>query len=1171
MAERKIFDGLFFPLWNAESLFLFFIIFLICFSPFVLATDRYVYPPQSSSRPALSFAGVVVQYPHIQAAIDDSEDGDIIYLAPGRFTGFGNRDLDYHGKAITISGLDPNDANVIAATIIDCNGSETDKHRGFYFHTGEDTNSVLCGITVTNGLHDYGSAVYCDQSSPYIHHCNFTANTGRYGSGAAIYLGRSSSVLSESTIADNNVGNAVNLAGYYNDSNTTIVQNCIIKNNFANGSSGGIYCSGGNNEVINCKIEGNKSYGIQIRSGTMKISDCQIIGNGTRGSQFSVGGIYNMDGRGGVTVENSSIIGNGGAGVVRCEEINNCFIGYNSGNGLEYCQRIMNSKIIGNGGEGINRPVGIYGPPLITNCVIAKNKGRGIYYYSGGTQNLSNCTIVENDGVGVEISNTTLNITNCIIRDNFGEQGEQIKGITPLTQVRYTNSYKTFDSPPIPIPKEPYPGIGNIDSDPCFVSDFDFHLMPDSACVDAGTNDANFVTEPNDIEGSPRIIDGNGDGIATADMGAYEYNNQQPVIAAWAERIVCFKNAGNQTEGNIFIKNCGSGILNCQIVSDCNWLTIVPSQSTSSGQVQQLNVLVDANSLELGDYFCRIKIYGENAPNSPLDLWLQVHIGSLFIVPTDFNTIQAAIDAANDFDYIRVLDGTYTGSGNTNVNFAGKDVVLQSIGGAENCIVDCQQTANGFKFISGETSETVLDGFSIINAYEYAVYCDACSSPVITNCTIADSGKDGVYMQNYRSTTINNCRFDDCLYTGLHCSSFSYCKVNVGNCEFIGGRKAITVFCRGEISIRDCNINSNYDGVQCSDAAEVSIENCVIHDCMGGGIEFVNVGELQISNLHIRNVGRWGHGLIPNDGIGIWGVIRGKISNCILTGNGSLTDISPPIPFRGEGAIHIYQGSNIVVQNCLLAGNNTGCFVTMDSQVRFENCTFAGGYGLQGSTLHCSGFSGPIKVDFVNCILGDEGNSIYQENGTGTTIDISYSDVRGGWEGLGNINIDPCFVEPGYWDSNGTPDNANDDFWVDGDYHLKSEGWRWDSQRQRWTYDGVTSRCIDAGNPGYPLGNELLTVPPDPCSLWGENLRIDMGMYGGTAEASMPPYNWSLLSDMDNSGRVDFADFSYLAGYYGEEDEKLSGDLNRNGKVDLEDISLIAADWLKSTDWAIGW
>jgi hypothetical protein len=66
-------------------------------------------------------------------------------------------------------------------------------------------------------------------------------------------------------------------------------------------------------------------------------------------------------------------------------------------------------------------------------------------------------------------------------------------------------------------------------------------------------------------------------------------------------------------------------------------------------------------------------------------------------------------------------------------------------------------------------------------------------------------------------------------------------------------------------------------------------------------------------------------------------------------------------------------------------------------------------------------------------------------------------------------------------------------------------------------------------------------------------------------------YDWALLSDMDNSGRVDFADFSYLAGYYGEEGEKLSGDLNRNGKVDLEDISLIAADWLKSTDWAIGW
>ncbi len=87
----------------------------------------------------------------IQAAIDDSNDVDIIEVQPGTYTGDGNRDIDYNGKAITVRSIDPNDSNIVAATIIDCNGSEQDPHRGFYFHNNEDVNSVIDGLTITNG------------------------------------------------------------------------------------------------------------------------------------------------------------------------------------------------------------------------------------------------------------------------------------------------------------------------------------------------------------------------------------------------------------------------------------------------------------------------------------------------------------------------------------------------------------------------------------------------------------------------------------------------------------------------------------------------------------------------------------------------------------------------------------------------------------------------------------------------------------------------------------------------------------------------------------------------------------------------------------------------------------------------------------------------------------
>lgn len=167
----------------------------------------------------------------------------------------------------------------------------------------------------------------------------------------------------------------------------------------------------------------------------------------------------------------------------------------------------------------------------------------------------------------------------------------------------------------------------------------------------------------------------------------------------------------------------------------------------------------------------------------------------------------------------------------------------------------------------------------------------------------------------------------------------------------------------------------------------------------------------------------------------------------------------------------------------------------------------------------------------------------------------------------GNISIDPCFVAPGYWDANGTPEEPNDDFWVDGDYHLKSQGWRWDSVRRRWDYDEVTSRCIDAGNPGSPLGDEPLSVPDDPNNIWGQNLRIDMGAFGGTAEASMPPYDWAILGDLTNDGLVNLKDYAFQAADWLNSADQQPGDLNRDSLIDISDFALLVEDWLGQTTW----
>lgn len=157
--------------------------------------------------------------------------------------------------------------------------------------------------------------------------------------------------------------------------------------------------------------------------------------------------------------------------------------------------------------------------------------------------------------------------------------------------------------------------------------------------------------------------------------------------------------------------------------------------------------------------------------------------------------------------------------------------------------------------------------------------------------------------------------------------------------------------------------------------------------------------------------------------------------------------------------------------------------------------------------------------------------------------------------GAGNISADPLFAKAGYWDPNGTPNNAKDDFWVDGDYHLRSQAGRWDPALGQWVTDTVTSPCIDAGNDSPEWKNEL----------WPHGQRIDMGAYGGTAQASMSPSSVGSPADLNGDGRVDFRDYSAFAGGWLNQEAPRQGDLNRDGTVAFTDLAAFTSWWLWPT------
>jgi L-ascorbate metabolism protein UlaG (beta-lactamase superfamily) len=212
--------------------------------------------------------------------------------------------------------------------------------------------------------------------------------------------------------------------------------------------------------------------------------------------------------------------------------------------------------------------------------------------------------------------------------------------------------------------------------------------------------------------------------------------------------------------------------------------------------------------------------------------------------------------------------------------------------------------------------------------------------------------------------------------------------------------------------------------------------------------------------------------------------------------------------FRGNSASlggGMYNsGSSPALTNCIFAGNAASTGGGIDNYPQnsptLVNCTFVGNWAKKGSGLACfsSGPENASTVVMTNCIFRDHGAEIVNDGPS--IVEVTYSDVRGGWFGEGNIDADPLFANPGYWADANDPNVAvepNDPnaAWVDGDYHLKSQVGRWDPVSEGWVVDDVTSPCIDAGDPNSPVGDE-----PGP-----NGGRINMGAYGGTAEASMSP------------------------------------------------------------------
>ncbi|MHC4396844.1 MAG: right-handed parallel beta-helix repeat-containing protein [Planctomycetota bacterium] len=958
-------------------------------------------------------------YETIQQAIDAAVDGDTVVVADGTYTGDGNRDIDFKGKAIMVKS-----ENGPENCIIDCNGTYYDPHRGFYFHNSEGPDSVLNGFTITNG-YAYGQ------------------DNNRHGGGAIRC-----------------------------DNSSPVINNCIIKNNSAAWDGGGI-----NN----------------YRSAPT-INNC-------------------------VFIENSAIKNDGGA-------INN----YRSNPIITNCTFINNSAY--DWGGGIRN---VYSSnPVITNCLFSRNvsdEGGGIFNYDNSNPTILNCTFCGNSAptggsVVYNQEESYVTVINSIVWDNVGSE---------IAGGGYNISYSNIE--------DGYPGEGNIDIDPGFAFSTDCHLIRDSACIDAGTNTPAGGLTARDIDGNPRVLDGNGDGTAVVDMGAYEFNPNSPSIALSTIRFSYIQGDLEFASQALLIRNCGGGTLNWEIAEDCDWLEAAPTNGVSTGLINEVILTADSNGLPIGDYSCVLMVCDANAINSPRTVTVDLRIcAQVIYVPSQAPTIQYAIDYVFEAGTVIVEDGTYTGEGNRDIDFLGKPITVRSENGPENCIIDCEGTEQehhrGFLLTDcrNQDENQILSGFTVMNGYANyggGIYC-LNSSATINNCIISENtaGNDfggnggGIYCRGWDDDIFT---ITDCIISGNSAKSRwaagggGVCfggTLDGGGSTFIMTNCTITentvegegewssggsLYCGGEgtrygdkdatFKISNCTIRNNTgSGIYCEDSNPI-INNCSISGNTGrgsGGI-WCWFSDCTISNSTIS--GNTGSGGGPGRGRGWFGgrscggisVMDGIyfIYNCTISGN------------TGEEDGGISCGySDCTISNCTISGNtasgggrggrggpihNGGGISVMDGIYLINNCTISGNSAENGSGgIACSWGS---NTTISNSVLwgnkAPDGPEIYLSSGQNKVeVQVSYSNVQGGqnsvyaatdstlsW-GPGNIDADPCFVEPGLWDG---------DLWIEGDYHL-----------QPW------SACIDAGDPYYvPGANE--TDLDGLARVFGG--RVDMGAY----------------------------------------------------------------------------
>lgn len=345
-----------------------------------------------------------------------------------------------------------------------------------------------------------------------------------------------------------------------------------------------------------------------------------------------------------------------------------------------------------------------------------------------------------------------------------------------------------------------------------------------------------------------------------------------------------------------------------------------------------------------------------------------------------FPTIQQGITAAGSGDTVLVGPGTYV----ENIDFAGQDITVRSSAGASATFIDGGAAFPCVFFVTGETQTSVLRGFTLFNGNFVdggGAHC-AFTSPRIENCVftgnVAVNNGGGLFSLSGAPVV------SDCVFT------YNVSTLEGGGLTCAGGSTATILRCTFTGN------NSNYGGAWSSNGSSPTFVDCVADGNTanndGGGVQLFG-GSPVLRRCDVRwNGGGFG------GGIGISSTVSATIDRCTVVHNNGLASGGG----ISAGFATVQVTDSVIANNaCIVFG--AGIYAT-SSTFTVRHTTLRGNVaGIQGGGIHV--FFGPDPA-VTNAILW--ANAPDQASGQpGAAVQITRSDVQGGYPGAGNINADP--------------------------------------------------------------------------------------------------------------------------------------------------------------------